>query len=252
MTTDADSRVAADWAWENLTALDAGADLVCGRIFGDQAEAAAFPASMHEPGALEAEYKALAIELDARLDPRSHDPWPHHGEAAGASLAIRAADYLTLGRLPTPPVAEDRVFAALADGSGLRVRHCDAARVTVSCRAKGRATGGMADAIAARIADSDSPVDDKLMTADATARTALWRRRLRTLWEAGRDPRPALGELAVDHPAPDAFPSFHALWTWAQASAPALRSPRLRPSDLRQELPALRRLVEMARCDATP
>ena len=250
MTTDADGRVAPDWAEANLALLAEGAHLVCGRILPDAAEAALLPASIAGPDAIESAYTALAIELDALLDPRPHDPWPHHGLASGASLAMRARDYRAVGRMPPLPCSEDRAFAALVERHDLCVRHSDAPRVTVSCRLTGRARGGMADAIAARIADPDSLADQRLLPAAITAHRATMRGALRAAWSAKGDVGDVLSRLgmtATQVGRARRAMTFGAFWTEVEAGAGCLAATRMRPSDLVHELPALRRLVERAR-----
>lgn len=250
MTTDADARVAPDWVDANLAQLDRGAHLVCGRIVPDAAEAAMSPAGIAAPGAIEREYATLSVELDARLDPRPHDPWPHHGLASGASMAVRARDYRAVGRMPPLACSEDRAFAALVERHDLRVRHSDAPVVTVSRRLRGRAPGGMADAIAARIADPDSPADQRLAPAAVTARRAMFRRALRDAWTVRRGVDRLMDELGVSAThARNArrAKTFGALWAEVEAGADSLAAPRVRPSDLAHELPELRDLVARVR-----
>lgn len=250
MTTDADGRVAPDWADANLRLLADGAHLVCGRIVPDDAEAALLPATTARSYALERTYTALSIELDALIDPRPHDPWPHHGLASGASLAVRARDYRAVGRMPPLACSEDRAFAALVEKHDLYVRHSDVPLVTVSCRLRGRARGGMADAIAARIADPDSLADERLLPADMTARRAIVRSTLRAAWDARHDIERSMLRLGVC-PAhierARQARTFGALWAEVEAGASTFETTRMRPSDLARELPTLRRLVLSAR-----
>ena len=252
MTTEADGRVAPDWADANLAALADGAHLVCGRIAPDAAEAAQLPSGIGQSDAVERMYTALSIELDAKLDPRAHDPWPHHGLASGASLAIRARDYCAVGRLPRQSCSEDRAFAALVERHDLCVRHSDAPLVTVSCRLQGRARGGMADAIAARIADPDSLSDQRLYPARITARRATYRNALRAAWTAKTDTSFLVRQLltAPAHvPRVRSFGTFGAFWAEIEAGAASLAATRMRPSQLARELPELRRLVALARAE---
>lgn len=246
MTTDADSRVAPDWAGANLELLADGAHLVCGRIAPDAAEAALLPTRNAPSDKLESIYTELSIELDARLDPRPHNPWPHHGRASGASLAIRVADYRAIGGMPPLPCSEDRAFAALVERHDMCVRHSDAPLVTVSCRLQGRASGGMADAIAARIADADSFADQRLLPAATTERRAMLRCAMRTAWAAKGNVHQLLREAGLS--ARDSHATtFGAFWAEVEASTRTLSAPRMRPSDLARELPALRQLVARAR-----
>ncbi|WP_144185775.1 hypothetical protein [Elioraea rosea] len=250
MTTDADGRVAPDWAEANLDALAGGAHLVCGRIAVDAAEAALLPDSIAASAAIESAYRALSIELDARLDPRAHDPWPHHGLASGASLAIRARDYDAIGRMPPLACSEDRAFAALVECHDLFVRHSSAPLVTVSCRVHGRARGGMATAISARINDCDSFADASLLPAAITAHRARSRRDLRAAWRERGDVgriMSGLGLSAAQARRAQHTATFGAQWVEVEAAAGCLGAPRMRPSDLARELPELRRLVEQAR-----
>ena len=75
LTTDADSRVSPDWIISNLEAIHAGADMVLGQIRLDE-EGDLLPEALHRRGQLESEYEALLAELEARVDPLPHDPWP--------------------------------------------------------------------------------------------------------------------------------------------------------------------------------
>lgn len=250
MTTDADGRVAADWAEANLALLAEGAHLVCGRIIPDAAEAAILPASIARSNALECNYTRLSIELDALLDPRPHNPWPHHGLASGASLAITVADYVSVGRMPPLDCSEDRAFAALVERHDLCVRHSDAPLVTVSCRLTGRAQGGMADAIAARIADPDSFADQRLLPAGITAHRANVRAALRAAWlnkcDTGQFMR-LLGLSPTHANRALCAQTFGACWEVVEAGASSFGANRMRPSDLARELPELTALVRLAR-----
>ncbi len=250
MTTDADGRVAHDWAEANLAMLAEGAHLVCGRIAPDAVEAALLPASIAPSDTLESAYTKLSIELDALLDPRAHDPWPHHGLASGASLAFSVADYLAVGRMQPQDCSEDRAFAARVERHDLRVRHSDAPMVTVSCRLTGRARGGMADAISARIADTDSLADQRLLPARMTAHRARTRAALRAAWLNKSDMALLMGPLGVAVTRLQRAlraKTFGAFWEDIECGAPSLSGRRMRPSDLSRELLELSELVIQAR-----
>jgi hypothetical protein len=250
MTTDADARVALDWVEANLALLGEGAHLVCGRILPDAAEAAVLPASLARSDAFESAYTALAIELDARLDPRPYDPWLHHGLASGASLAIWARDYRAVRRIPPLRCSEDRAVEALVERHDLCVRHSNAPLLTVSCRLQGRARGGMADAISARIADPNSLSDQRLLPAAVTARRAVFRAALRTAWCGKGDVGYIMSQLGVSEIRAGRARranTFGALWAQVETGVPSLGATRTRPRDLALELPELRRLVMRAR-----
>lgn len=203
MTTDADGRLAPDWATEHLALLDRGAHLVCGRVVQEGAEEVSAPSCIASSEAIERAYTDLSIELDARIDPRAHDPWPHHGRASGASLAIRARDYRVIGRMPTLPAGEGRAFAAQAERQDLCIRHSDAPTVTVSRRLHGCSHSG-ADGALADSADSaerrpaqDRFADERLVPAATAARRAAYRGALREAWSSDGDTGHIMRQIGV-------------------------------------------------------
>ena len=111
LTTDADSLPEKPWIAENLRQLAIRDALVCGRIEFDKLEVAALPPGTLESGRSETHYKSIALELDSLLDPDPLNPWPHHGQTSGASLAMRASTYDRIGGLPIVPCGEDRALA---------------------------------------------------------------------------------------------------------------------------------------------
>ena len=88
LTTDADSRVPPDWVAANRAAFETGVDAVLGRVALDE-EGDALPDALHRRGALESAYEQALVEIAAWLDPRAHDPWPHHATISGANSASR-------------------------------------------------------------------------------------------------------------------------------------------------------------------
>lgn len=218
MTTDADSRVAPDWVVANLVELRQ-ADLICGTVLPDAGEYARLPGRIAERGAIEGEYVALTMAVQQLLDPVAHDPEPAHLNAAGASLAFPLALYRDVGGIPDQPTAEDRAFAARAEARGWRVRHSALARVTTSCRMDGRAPGGMAGMLSARVTEADPLVDEALEPAEPTIlRAAL---------------RGALRRTLADRAA------FATAWAAVEEQTPALKRERMRLSEVQRELPRL-------------
>jgi hypothetical protein len=182
LSTDADGRAAPTWLAANLAALRAGADAVAGAIEPDPAEAVHLPAALLAREARETRYAALLDEMASLVDPNPADPWPRHAAHSGASIALTVEAYRRVGGLPAVPVGEDRaLFEALLQAD-MRVRHCPAARVIVSCRLQGRAAGGMADTLSRRLADADAaPVDPQLEPALNALLRLRCRRALRRL-----------------------------------------------------------------------
>jgi hypothetical protein len=147
LTTDADSAPTSTWIEANLRATQAGADIVGGRIIGDEAEEASLGAGFLRRASQQSRYAELTDRLATLIDPLPYDPWPRHSDHTGASLAVRANVYAAVGGMPALPFREDLAFVSRARGSGYRLRHSLDVRVKVSARLDGRALGGMADCI---------------------------------------------------------------------------------------------------------
>ncbi|TXM67082.1 glycosyltransferase [Methylobacterium sp. WL120] len=149
LTTDADARVPRGWLAANLRALE-GAEIVGGRLVIDP-EDAVDPALADLHARIE-RYWASVRRIEDALDPPLHDPAPRHGDHTGASLALRAALYRSVGGLPALPRGEDNALVARVREAGGRLRHCPDVSVMVSDRAAGRAQGGMATEMMRRAA----------------------------------------------------------------------------------------------------
>ncbi|CAA9249624.1 MAG: Gll3051 protein [uncultured Craurococcus sp.] len=244
LSTDADGRADPRWLAANLRALALGADGVAGAIRPDPLEAARLPAALRDQEAKEARYLSLLDEIATLIDPDADDPWPRHAVHSGASIALSLDAYRRIGGLPPLPVGEDRALFEALLRAGLRVRHCPAALITVSCRLEGRAAGGMADSLRRRMTDPDAaPVDDRL----EPALDALLRLRCRRALRRLRAGLPRLGDphrLAIALGIPVAMlvaiarrPSFWESWELLQAAAwPLRRQRRLQASELQAEL----------------
>ncbi|QXT39043.1 glycosyltransferase [Gymnodinialimonas ceratoperidinii] len=165
MTTDADCIVASDWVDRNLAHLQR-VDVVCGKVELIEAEADILQSMDREAATLEGTYRALVQDFYARHAPGSADICDTHGEAAGASLAIRREAYLDIGGFAPTICGEDRALVRAVRAAGHRVHHADDVVVRASCRLNGRAAGGMSDALKARIAGADYLIDDCLPPAD--------------------------------------------------------------------------------------
>ncbi|MEH3116435.1 MAG: glycosyltransferase family A protein [Methylorubrum populi] len=186
LTTDADSIVPPDWAAANLAALAAGADAVAGRVELIPEEAALLPPSLPARGRLEDAYDALITEMEARIDPDPHDPWPCHRTTIGASLAVRLSAYTQVGGMPEIPLGEDGAFVGALLQRGFRVRHDRAVRVLISARLTGRAAGGVADTIRSRCEEPDALCDARMEAVPRALHRYAWRARLRRLHGEGR------------------------------------------------------------------
>ncbi len=165
MTTDADCIVAGDWIAANRRHL-AEVDAVCGRVDPIATETSVLTHMPQREAQDEATYRNLVLRFYGLLAPEAHNASPHHGEAPGASLACRASAWSAVGGFADMRSGEDRHLVRHLRGSGFRVRHAEDVRVHASCRLKGRAPGGMADTLRARLAGEDYSVDEALPPVD--------------------------------------------------------------------------------------
>lgn len=252
LTTDADSRAQPTWVAASLSGIAAGADAVAGYIDADADEYLALGPAFLARGRLEDRYLSRMAELYARLDPRPHDPWPHHRVHSGAAFAVTLSAYRAIGGLPVHRLGEDRALAEALEDGGFLIRHTVEAAVTTSCRFDSRAPGGAGDTMRARHEDTDASCDADLEPATRLFRRARGRGLARRLHAAGR-----LGEdggwarrlgLTACHAAALASEAKHLpfsrFWRRVEAESPALALDQpLRPSALAREIASLERLL---------
>ncbi|MFB9235497.1 glycosyltransferase [Plantactinospora siamensis] len=119
-TTDADSRVPADWLVHQARLAAAGADLVAGTV--RVADWAPWPAELK-----------LAYEAGYAAGDR---------HVHGANLGISAVAYRRVGGFPALALAEDRELVRIATEAGLRVVYSVDTPTLTSARGTARAAGG--------------------------------------------------------------------------------------------------------------
>ena len=161
MTSDADSRVGADWCERTRSLVKQGADCVIEDVRLDTFGARGLPPHVIRQGELERAYRRVSSALwhrwsDAPLPPFA---WP----ASGASMAVRAELYRELGGMPLPVHGEDRALCEAVRAAGHRVAIVENGGTTTSARLEGRAEGGCAGALASRSRDHDPECDDRLL-----------------------------------------------------------------------------------------
>ncbi len=176
LTTDADCVVAPDWIIRNRMHLRQVA-AVCGLVTPMQSELAVLDGIEPALAEMEGRYERLVMEFYRRA---LHGPFwleGEHGCAAGASLAITTTAYRDVGGFADLSSGEDRDLVRRLKVAGHSVHHAADVRVAASCRLEGRAGGGMADALRARVDRTDYLVDDSLPSAhlliDAANRNSL-------------------------------------------------------------------------------
>lgn len=255
LTTDADTLVDHDWIEANRREIAAGVDAVAGYVMADPIELMELDPTILERGAQEWEYQQLAAELEARIDPDVHDPWPRHNQNCGASAAVTASAYRRIGGLPPKRVGEDRALFEMLRRADLKIRHSLEVQVVTSARTDGRALGGLSDAIRLR-GEPDHPCDEALEVAVATLRRALWRGRLRADWKAGRLDQVWEEWAARLRVSPTRFrralkrSAFGEAWAELEGLSPRLQRRLVTATMLRREIRRMRRLVEAARAQA--
>jgi GT2 family glycosyltransferase len=194
LSTDADAVPNDNWIEANLRAIEAGADLVGGRIVGDREEEALLGPHFQRRAQSYARYADLCDELSSLIDPLDYDPWPRHHDHTGASLAVRNDVYRHVGGLDPLPFREDLGFVAKVQASGYRLCHPPDVEVMVSARTVGRASGGMADCLRTWIQAEKDGQPALVECPLSVERRLLLRRQIRNL--DGRPPRSVVWQLS--------------------------------------------------------
>lgn len=250
ITTDADTICADDWIASNCARLERGAALVCGRIEILSEDTDVLPAEVLAGSADEGRYLALMRELQALIDPDPWNPSEHHGGCNGASMATMPSLYRLVGGLPAIPSGEDRAFLQRYRAHDLPVVFSDAARVVVSGRTAGRAPGGMAEAIAARIRDPDVPIDSVAEPANDWSARLEVRSIARRLHCRGESLRGLCDWLGVDlDVSPKIYegPFFGSVWQQIEAASRLRTRHQLWPSQFPLEMRRLEKLIATSR-----
>lgn len=139
-TTDADSRVAPDWLIRQLEATRRGAEVIGGRISLDSAGARNLAQSTLE--------RRRNHHL-GRLAAACEEGPAEHPFFGGASIGITTMAYRAIGGMEPVEALEDEALARRLRSHGIEIHRLDAVRVTTSARMQGRASAGLAIALAA-------------------------------------------------------------------------------------------------------
>ena len=237
LTTDADTRVARDWASRLVGHVRAGAGAAAGMIDVEPREFAALPRSVHE------------VERAERALFREHartwrlivpdDPPALALRVGGASLAVSAAAYGRVGGMPALATCEDRAMVARMIEHDEGVAFDDRALIHTSCRLDGRADGGMAGMLRRRVTEPDPCCDEALHEASGFALRCLAWRALRGTVDAPTRRRIA-GRLGCDPHLLEPGPSHGRRWTALLGALPV--RPPLLASEVRREIGRARAL----------
>jgi Glycosyl transferase family 2 len=147
LTTDADTRPEPDWIRQTCAEFTENVSGVGGRILLEPEERAALPPGVQWLFLLDVAYRRALEEMRSLYAPEPEDPFPHHHQHYGASLAVTAAAYAKAGGMPLTRSSEDAALYQAVVASGGRFRHSYRVRVRTSARVLGRAEGGLAFAL---------------------------------------------------------------------------------------------------------
>lgn len=169
LTTDADCRAAPNWIERSIFHLKA-VDAVCGKVALHPGEAACLEGLDPRLQVYEDAYRELVQDAFARYAPNCTDLRGSHGQTPGASLGFTSEAYLAAGGFSPIPCGEDRQIMRALRTQNMRVRHASDVCVEASCRLTGRAAGGMADTLRARLEGGNYSTDDCLPRAEDLTR----------------------------------------------------------------------------------
>jgi hypothetical protein len=197
-TTDADTLVSPTWIAATLREVALGADAVGGRILIATEERRAMPPRVRKRFLRNVGYYAFANEVTARIDPRPADPWPWHEQFFGASLAVTARAYRSVGGLPALSSGEDAALARALQRANIEIRHSPTVRVHTSGRLDGRTPAGLAALLASWVYPTSGDQYQQVPSAANVVARATALRAIRDLWHVARMSRDiCASELAV-------------------------------------------------------
>lgn len=148
LTTDADTLPAPDWIAQTEAEIALGVVGVGGRVQLLPEERASLPPGVRRLFLLDIGYRRALEEMRHLYAPDPGDPFPRHHQHFGGSLAVQASAYEAAGGMPLVRTSEDVALYRAVLRSGGRFRHSERVRCFTSARMLGRASGGLADAIA--------------------------------------------------------------------------------------------------------
>ena len=147
-TTDGDTVVDPRWLAATLREIDAGAEMVGGRIIARWPADGSIDAATRRCHLNDTAYRFLMAEVEDLIDPDPADRWPRHFQHFGASLAITARAYCAVGGLPHVDCLEDMALYDELRRIDARLRHSLAVRVSSAARPGGRVRMGFSTQLA--------------------------------------------------------------------------------------------------------
>jgi hypothetical protein len=239
LTTDADAVPARSWIEKNVMAIQAGAQVVCGKAEIHPQDAETIPCLLREDDERETFLLSILDEITAMMNPDPFDPWPRHQQQSGASIALQCNVLHLAGGPPQVANCEDRVLIERLRLIDARIRHAPDITVHVSGRLEGRAPGGMAETIKRRMIRQDELTDAKLEPAIDAFRRAGAQARLRAVRQGRRSGNALARDLLIGHAEMHGIlqAGFHGhAWARLQAASPVLQRRRVAFVDLPREI----------------
>jgi Glycosyl transferase family 2 len=180
-STDGDTVVDQHWLYHTIDAIKNGCDAVGGRI-----EVEDISTSTEIYPVQDDIYQNLVARTQALIDPLSYDPWPHHYQFFGASMAVTASMYEQAGGLPVLPFLEDGAFYNSLFRQDARIRRSPNVIVKTSSRHDGRVSIGLSEQLK-KWADMEQHKLPLLVNSpSATIMHFQNRRQVRLLYESHR------------------------------------------------------------------
>jgi glycosyl transferase family 2 len=218
-STDADTVATPDWLASISTEIAAGVDAVGGRIImghpGDGTDPALRRYHLNDVAFLH-----LITELETRLDPLGHDPWPRHHQHFGANLATTVGAYLRVGGLPHVTTLEDMAYFDALRRADARVRHSPHVRVRTSSRRDGRVAIGLSTQLGEWADALDRGEIPPVEAASAAEARFLERRAWREWWHGVRSEPPPVATGTDWAVIAQQFATFGAFYDRTQAGRP--------------------------------
>jgi len=137
VSTDGDSEVDRFWLSQILNEFSLGVDVVGGRILCADVPQTAKLHHLRNVG-----YRHLKARLESEIDPCRTNPWPHHFQCYGPSLAVSCGMYHKAGRIPAIPFLEDEEFRKALKRMDAKIRNSPHVKVYTSSRMDGRVSFG--------------------------------------------------------------------------------------------------------------
>lgn len=177
-STDGDTIVDSQWLYQILTIIRAGNEAVGGRILTRPDRC-----SVRLNHLRDVTYRMLIAQVEARLDPQPHDPWPRHFQHFGANMAVTCTAYLRAGGLPNVPHLEDEALYRALLRTDARIRKSPQVRVFTSTRLNGQAAVGFSEQLRYWHRQNEQQQHQLAEPAAGIIHRLRYRHQLRTLWQ---------------------------------------------------------------------